>query len=110
MKKTNNFMNAFKPEKLSLNPIKRRQQKKQQAGRGPESGKGGIPLMQAGTDHPVIQETGGPAGRQSYLPQHCLYFLPEPQGHGSLRPIFFPLRTVLDSLCSLYSLFNSSSE
>ena len=31
MKKTNNFMNAFKPEKLSLNPIKRRQQKKRNA-------------------------------------------------------------------------------
>src|SRR5574344_855340 len=24
-----------------------------------------------------------------YFPQHCLYFLPLPQGHKSLRPIFF---------------------
>ena len=26
----------------------------------------------------------------SSLPQHCLYFLPEPQGHGSLRPTLRP--------------------
>jgi hypothetical protein len=25
-------------------------------------------------------------------PQHCLYFLPEPQGHGSLRPTFVVVR------------------
>ena len=25
-------------------------------------------------------------------PQHCLYFLPEPQGHGSLRPTFVVTR------------------
>ena len=30
-----------------------------------------------------------------YLPQHCLYFLPLPQGHGSLRPTFGPVRTGL---------------
>ena len=24
--------------------------------------------------------------RKDYRPQHCLYFLPLPQGHGSLRP------------------------
>jgi hypothetical protein len=28
-------------------------------------------------------------------PQHCLYFLPLPQGHGSLRPTFGPVRTGL---------------
>src|SRR5690348_14837623 len=27
-----------------------------------------------------------------YFPQHCLYFLPLPQGHGSLRPTFGPVR------------------
>jgi len=27
------------------------------------------------------------------LPQHFLYFKPLPHGHGSLRPIFSPLRT-----------------
>ena len=26
---------------------------------------------------------------EAYLPQQCLYFLPLPQGHGSLRPTFF---------------------
>src|ERR1035438_4816168 len=30
-----------------------------------------------------------------YFPQHCLYFLPLPQGHGSLRPTFGPVRTGL---------------
>src|SRR5882724_10054962 len=29
---------------------------------------------------------------QSSLPWHCLYFLLEPQGQGSLRPIFAPVR------------------
>ena len=29
-----------------------------------------------------------------YLPQHFLYFLPEPQGHGSLRPGFASASTV----------------
>ena len=28
-----------------------------------------------------------------YLPQHFLYFFPEPHGHGSLRPIFGSSRT-----------------
>lgn len=28
-----------------------------------------------------------------YLPQQCLYFLPLPQGHLSLRPIFLPSLT-----------------
>src|SRR5512142_2825810 len=28
-----------------------------------------------------------------YLPWHCLYFLPLPQGHGSLRPTFSPTWT-----------------
>lgn len=27
------------------------------------------------------------------LPWHCLYFWPEPQGHGSLRPTLRPSRT-----------------
>ena len=30
---------------------------------------------------------------QTSWPWHCLYFLPEPHGHGSLRPTFWPLRT-----------------
>ena len=29
-----------------------------------------------------------------YLPQHCLYFLPLPHVHGSLRPTFFSITTV----------------
>ena len=28
------------------------------------------------------------AGNQPSLPQHCLNFLPDPQGHGALRPEF----------------------
>lgn len=28
------------------------------------------------------------------LPQHCLYFWPEPHGHGSLRPTFGSLRAI----------------
>ena len=35
-----------------------------------------------------------------YLPQHCLYFFPLPQGHGSLRPTFgIVRRTVAFALC-----------
>ena len=30
---------------------------------------------------------------QAILPWQCLYFLPEPQGHGSLRPTLSPSRT-----------------
>src|SRR5205814_402012 len=30
---------------------------------------------------------------QAFAPQHFLYFLPEPQWQGSLRPTFDPLRT-----------------
>src|SRR6266498_2729463 len=30
-----------------------------------------------------------------FFPQHCLYFLPLPQGHGSLRPTLGPTRTGL---------------
>jgi hypothetical protein len=30
--------------------------------------------------------------RFNYLPQQCLYFLPLPQGQGSLRPTFGPVR------------------
>src|SRR5687767_1995602 len=33
--------------------------------------------------------------RGQILPQHCLYFLPLPQGQGSLRPTFGPARTGL---------------
>ena len=33
------------------------------------------------------------AQRQVSLPWQCLYFLPEPHGHGSLRPTFCPSRT-----------------
>ena len=29
----------------------------------------------------------------AFVPQHFLYFFPEPQGHGSLRPTLAPLRT-----------------
>ena len=32
---------------------------------------------------------------RDYRPQQCLYFLPLPQGQGSLRPTFGPVRTGL---------------
>ena len=35
------------------------------------------------------------------LPQQCLYFLPLPHGHGSLRPILCGFTTVPDFFCSL---------
>lgn len=40
-------------------------------------------------------ESNEARGTADYLPQHCLYFLPLPQGHGSLRPTFGPVRTGL---------------
>src|SRR5450756_942275 len=52
-----------------------------------------------------------------YLPQHCLYFLPLPQGHGSLRPTFGPvcfgfgfglLRSLAASLTISLALFDLS--
>ena len=36
----------------------------------------------------------------AFAPQHFLYFLPEPHGHGSLRPIFLSFTTVPDFFCS----------
>ena len=36
-----------------------------------------------------------------YLPQHFLYFLPLPQGHGSLRPTFGPFTIVVEAFCAL---------
>lgn len=42
----------------------------------------------------VAQDAGGYAnGSQVSLPWHCLYFLPEPQGQGSLRPTFLAVLT-----------------
>ena len=40
----------------------------------------------------VSNDIVSPFGEGAYRPQHCFYFLPEPQGHGSLRPIFLTLR------------------
>ena len=37
----------------------------------------------------LVQEAAG----GNHLPQHFLYFLPEPQGHGSLGPTFGVVRT-----------------
>lgn len=42
-------------------------------------------------------------GSRAYLPQHCLYFLPLPHGHGSFLPTFLSLITVPDIFCSLYN-------
>src|SRR5512145_2849100 len=40
---------------------------------------------------------------QAALPQHFLYFLPLPQGHGSLRPVRGPSRRIVGVLSSLPS-------
>ena len=40
-----------------------------------------------------------------FFPQHFLYFLPLPHGHGSFLPIFLSLNTVPDNFCSLYNFF-----
>ena len=37
----------------------------------------------------------------AFLPQHFLYFLPLPHGHGSLGKIFFSLRIVPEAFCCL---------
>ena len=43
-------------------------------------------------------------GFAAYLPQQCLNFLPLPQGHGSLRPTFGPVRTGLALACASTAL------
>src|SRR5437762_1195378 len=37
---------------------------------------------------------------KAYFPQHCLYFLPLPHGHGSFRPTLGPVRTGLAFSCA----------
>ena len=40
-----------------------------------------------------MQPRSGRVHEQRYsFPWHCLYFFPDPHGHGSLRPIFSPTR------------------
>ena len=46
--------------------------------------------------HGTFHEPSGSCLRKLYLPQQNLYFLPEPQGHGSFLPIFFPFTIVPD--------------
>ena len=53
--------------------------------------------------------TGDSQRNYRFLPQHFLYFLPLPQGQGSLRPILGGFTTVEEVLCSLYSSFLLSS-
>src|SRR5271155_3537744 len=46
--------------------------------------------------------------KHPFFPQHCLYFFPLPQGHGSLRPTLGPLRMGLAlAIASLASLTKS---
>ena len=40
------------------------------------------------TDSCFFQESVARVADQIYLPQQFLYFFPEPQGQGSLRPTF----------------------
>ena len=51
-------------------------------------------------------------GFVSYLPQHCLYFLPDPHGQGSFLPTFFDflgLDIALVSSLSFVILFFDTS-
>src|SRR6266496_121027 len=50
-------------------------------------------FMESHREHREERGWGEPG--QPFLPQHCLYFLPLPQGHGSLRPTLGPTRTGL---------------
>src|SRR5215212_3833715 len=43
-----------------------------------------------------------------YFPQHCLNFLPLPQGHGSLRPTFGPVRIGLALATASMASFTTS--
>src|ERR1019366_7170893 len=55
--------------------------------------------VETGCGKYLIFSTSGPkTGRtatQAYAPWHFLYFLPLPQGLGSLRPVFWPVTTGL---------------
>jgi len=46
-------------------------------------------------DFKDVKLTGFQAAKRHHRPQQCLYFLPLPQGQGSLRPTFGPVRTGL---------------
>lgn len=59
-------------------------------------------------DRPQVLTTSVLTG-YAFLPQHFLYFLPLPQGQGSLGYTFGALCTVVDSFCSLYRVFLVSS-
>jgi hypothetical protein len=55
------------------------------------------------TDWIVVDAAGSLGGAQCkvVLAQQCLNFLPDPHGHGSLRPIFGAMRReVVAALCS----------
>src|ERR1019366_2262111 len=53
--------------------------------------------VETGCGKYLIFSTSGPkTGRtatRAYAPWHFLYFLPLPQGQGSLRPVFWPVTT-----------------
>lgn len=53
---------------------------------------------------------GNPSASFTYLPQHFLYFLPEPHGQGSFLPIFGVSRTIGSGLTNSPSInFHSPS-
>ena len=47
---------------------------------------------------------------ENYFPQHFLYFLPDPQGHGSLGPIFGSSRRKVMGISSFTSGSGSCME
>ena len=54
-----------------------------------------LPLIRpVGPPSPLRGKVRGPGSySSSFIPQHFLYFLPLPQGQGSLRPGFLPFLT-----------------
>ena len=73
---------------------------------GPTQNKNG------GRDFPVRRFKSAFASRYLPAPQHFLYFLPLPHGHGSLRPILGPSCTTVSTLVTVppdISAFSSAS-
>jgi hypothetical protein len=59
-----------------------------------------LEVLKKPTDYYLDYTLGETTPRHAALPQHFLYFLPLPQGHGSLRPALGPSRTTGGPLIS----------
>src|SRR6266480_4704789 len=56
---------------------------------------------------PTVQD-GPTPNPTTHLPQHCLYFLPLPQGQGSFRPTLGPVRMGLAFSCAAAASLTTS--